>query len=164
MKTIRRLMIPVGVLLIFFTLAAARANAQGLSSTHFRGTFTLPFEVQWGEMALPAGEYTLSYGFLSPAGSSLVAVAGIMEGNPRGWIIPVPGGNTKATENYLVIVRNGDSGYVRALELAAIGESVQFKMPHGVKVETKIMPGKASLKTNNQLAETRIPVKPAPAK
>jgi len=127
MKTIRKFMIPVGVLMIFFALAAATASAQGLYSTHFRGTFTLPFEAQWGTMTLPAGDYTLSYGFLSASGTRLVSVTGKEEVSPRGWIIPVPGGNTKATENYLVIVRNGDSGYVRALELAAIGESVQFK-------------------------------------
>ncbi len=164
MKTIRRLMIPVGVLMMFFALAAARASAQELNSTHFSGTFTLPFEAQWGAMTLPAGDYTLSYGYITAGDVRGVGITGKEEGSPRGWIISVPGGNTEATENYLLIVRNGEGGYVRALELADIGESAQFMMPHGVKVETKILNGKASHKTNTQLAEIRIPVKPAPAK
>ena len=62
MKTIRSLMTLAGLFLVLFALSATGAKAQNLSSASFSGNFTLPVAAQWGEMTLPAGNYTLGVG------------------------------------------------------------------------------------------------------
>ena len=133
MKTIRASVTLVGLSLILFALATVGAKGQVLYSTHFAGSFTLPFEAQWGKMTLPAGEYTLDYGSLNN-GYRLVVVGSAAKGGPVGMIQAGPGNETSAAKNAIVCIREGDTLVVRALEMAAIGESVRFGLPRGAKL------------------------------
>jgi hypothetical protein len=132
MKTIRNLMTLVGLFVTFLTLGTAGAKGQILDTPSFTGTFTLPFEAQWGKMTLPAGDYTLKFGLLS-AGHALVEVQGKAEGSLHGVIRVEWTRQSSATKNELVCVREGDTLIVRALNMPPLRESVNFAMPRGAQ-------------------------------
>jgi hypothetical protein len=134
MKTIRSLMSLVGCSLMLFTLGAVSAKAQGLAMTDLAGTFTLPFDAQWGSMILPAGDYRLYYGNRTLGGTRAVEVVGKAKGSPRGFIAVQGSDLTSTTKSSLVCIRQGNHGIVRELRMAPIGETVYFPLPHGVKL------------------------------
>jgi hypothetical protein len=155
MKTIRRVTILAGFSLLFPALAVTVARAQSIAASEFNGSFTLPFEVQWGNMILPAGDYTLNYGrLIDRAGAHAVAIAGEAEGSPRGTLLVQGRSQASATKNALVCAREGDTVIVRALELPAIGEATSFGTPHGVELLAR----KKTPKAKAQIAEARMPV------
>jgi hypothetical protein len=147
MKTIRSLMTLAGLFLGFLTMGAVGAQGQVVDTTHFLGTFTLPTTAQWGKMILPAGDYSLRYGTLGAAG--IVEVYGMEKGSPYGVILAGPVGETSATRNVIVCIREGNALIVRALEMPVIGESVTFRVPHG----TKLMAQRGNPNGYTQLAE-----------
>lgn len=158
MKTMRNLTTLAGIFVVFLTLTAAGARGQVIDVTHFTGTFTLPYAAQWGTTVLPAGEYTLKYGFLD-GGVTMVEVIGKEKGNLHKMIPTGPADRTSAKKNSLLCIRAGDALIVRALEMPVIGESVRFAMPHG----TQLMAQERSGSKNIQLAEgamfvQRVPV------
>lgn len=160
MKTVRRSLVSVGVLLMFFALAPTGARSQTLYSTHFAGEFTIPFVAHWGHMILPPGDYQLYYGYLSNSGSYGVEIRGQAVQTPQGTF-PVKGrDDTKVDENILVCVMRGDHAFVRELHLGEMGVSVQFARPHGIDVESWIVAGKKNPNAKTQLAETSISIKP----
>ncbi|HEX5412841.1 MAG TPA: hypothetical protein VFZ27_13410 [Terriglobia bacterium] len=130
MKTIRGLMTLAGLSVMLLALGATGAKGQGSYATQFAGTFTLPFEAQWGKMTLPAGDYALQYG-LNEIGYGLVVVRGAAKGSPYGSIIAGPLGETSAKQNAIICVRDGNALIVRALEMPTIGTSVNFALPPG---------------------------------
>lgn len=160
MTKVRSLVISVVALLMLFALAATAGEARSLYSTHFVGKFTLPFTAQWGGMTLPPGNYNLYYGTMGVGGTYIVEVANEDLGVTQGWVFPRGTNGVKGEGSFLVCVREGDIGYVRSLQMAEIGESIEFSKPHGVSVETWIMSGKKTHKTNTALSEMRIPVVP----
>ena len=164
MKEIRSLLVSGATFLVFLALAVTGAKAQYLVSAHFTGTFTLPFTAHWGQMILPPGEYNLYYGVQNKGGAYFVEVHGQAKGSPHGVILPVGQVDTKTDVNAVLCVRKGDMAYVRGLELPAIGESVRFKKPHGVSVESWITEKAQKHNTQSPLAEVRIPIEHAPAK
>lgn len=164
MKNIRNLMMLSGLLLGLFALAVTGARAQGFSSTSFEGTFALPVQTQWGAMFLPAGEYTLRYGMPFKGGTYLVTIDGKAKGSPRGMILPGPRDDVKGAENVLDCVREGNTLYVRALELPAIGESIHFRIPHVVQVRSKVIAKNHNQSGKAQFAEVAIRVERTPVK
>ena len=159
MKTLRRLLVPLSLLVMFLGLAVTGTKAQIIRQTHFTGTFTLPFTVQWGEMILPPGEYTLRYGTLTTSGPHVIEVARAAMGFQHGVVAVLGQNDGKVTQNVLVCVREGNKGYVRSLQMAETGVSLNFKRPHYVEVESWIVSNKFH-STNNQIAVVRIPVAP----
>jgi hypothetical protein len=160
MKTIRNMAILVGVGLALFASGTTSAKAQTLTSAAFSGTFTLPFDAQWGSMNLPAGDYNLYYGRWNGDGAFTVEIMGNADRNPHGVVL-TRGRNLISTgENVLVCVRKGNKGYVRSLKLPAIGEAAEFAMPHGVEVESKLIAKHES--SNPRMAEVRISVNQVP--
>lgn len=137
MKTFRSLKTMLGLSLALFALGAIGARGQAMDSAQFGGKFTLPFAAQWGLMTLPPGNYTLQYG-TQKGGQRLVEVRGMAKGSPYGVIQARPGGVTSATRNAIVCVREGSVLIVRALEMSAIGEVVEFAVPHGTKLAAHI--------------------------
>ena len=160
MKTIRRLMTVAGIALALLTLGVTGAKAQDaliLSTTNLAGMLTLPNKAQWGNMSLPAGNYTLHYGRLFD--SLFVEVRGMAKGSPHGVIAVMGDSEASAAQNELICVRQWDSLVVRALEMPQIGKAAEFAMPRGAKLAAHN--GKHSGYT--QLAEApmlieRIPV------
>ncbi|TAM84679.1 MAG: hypothetical protein EPN47_00775 [Acidobacteria bacterium] len=159
MKTLRSMIIPASVLMMFLGLAAGM-EAQTLRVTSFAGKFTLPFMAQWGRMTLPPGNYNLYYGNLGMSGPRMVEVANEDLGVQRGLILPVGEDIRKATRSVLVCVLEGDKAYVRSLEMAEIGQSINFERPHGVSVDAWIVAGEQIPNTNRELAEARIAIVP----
>ncbi len=159
MKTIRSLMILAGLSLALLTLGVTGAKAQSLRLSDFAGTFTLPFEAQWGRTTLPAGEYDLYYGQPSAGGHLMVEVRGKEKGSPHVFILPQGINDASTTHSALVCVREGDAGIVRVLEMPEIGQSASFAMPRG----TQLMAHKGKHNGYTQLAQApmlieRIPV------
>jgi hypothetical protein len=137
MKTIRSLMTKVGFSMVVLALGATGAWAQqapSLSATSFAGTFTLPIDAQWGSMTLPAGEYSLYYGRAGAGEFHMVEVVGKTNASPHGVILAQQPESASATKNSIVCARDGDALIVRALEMPAIGTSVNFRLPHGAKL------------------------------
>lgn len=162
MKTIRNFTILVGLSLMLFALGAVGARAQGLVTTSLTGTFTLPFDAQWGSMILPAGEYTLNYGQLFTTGTKVVAISGKAKGSPHGWIVARTRELASAAKTQLVCIREGDKGYVSELQMAEIGESASFAVPHGVSVRARVLANNPNPNENTQLAEARIRIQRVP--
>jgi hypothetical protein len=158
-KIIRNLVTLAGLSAIFFALGATGARAQSLRTTNFAGTFTLPFEAQWGPATLPAGEYSLYYGHLTDGGSAMVEVIGKANRTPHALILSQGVSDASIKESALVCIREGDVGIVRVLEIPQLGEAVQFSMPRG----TQLMAQKSNGNKNVQIAGgpmliQRIPV------
>lgn len=159
MKTIRSLMTLAGLFLVLFALSATGAKAQNLSSASFSGNFTLPVAAQWGEMTLPAGNYTLSYGQPFLGGVYAVVVAGKADRKIRGMVFVRSYNDPSTKKDALVCVRDGDSLVVRALEIHQLNTAAQFALPHGAKLVAR----NRNHKGYTQLAEApmlieRIPV------
>jgi hypothetical protein len=133
MKTIRSLMILAGLSLAVLALGATGAKAWSPAGTDFAGTFTLPFEAQWGRTTLPAGEYSLYYGHLPKSSTPVVEVIGKDKGSPHAFILPQGIDSASTTTSALVCVREGNALIVRSLEMPAIGESVRFGLPRGAQ-------------------------------
>jgi|GEM_PF-467356 hypothetical protein len=133
MKTIRRLTTLAGLAVVVFALSATGARAQGpaLTVTNFSGTFTLPFNAQWGRVALPAGEYSLYYGS-NFGGTKYVEIVAKERGSLHVLLLAgAPIDVSPNAKNALVCVREGNIGIVRALEMPQIGEALRFRMPQG---------------------------------
>jgi hypothetical protein len=160
MKTIRSLKVLAGLSLLVLTLGATGAKAQGHSGTDFTGTFTLPFEAQWGSTILPVGEYSLHYKQPLKGGPLVVEVVGKEKGSPHAFILPRATSNVSASKSALVCVREGNVLVVRALEMARIGQSVRFGMPRGAQLVAH--DGKNSGYT--QLAEAHMLIQRVPIK
>ena len=159
MKIIRNLVTLVGLTVVFFALGATGARAQSLSNTRFSGTFTLPFEAQWGPVTLQPGTYNLYYGRLSSGGPATVEVTGKENRKPHVLILAQGVNDTSIRKSALVCVREGNVGIIRVLEMPQLGEAAEFKMPHG----TQLMAHNSNGSKNVQIAEgpkliQRIPV------
>jgi hypothetical protein len=149
MKIIRNMVTLAGLFLVVFGLGATGARAQSMRTTHFTGTFNLPFEAQWGNAILPVGQYSLYYGRLSDAGPAMVEVVGKDTWSPH-VLIPVQGIDpASGKKSALVCIREGDAGIVRTLELPQIGEAVSFKLPR----HTQLMAYQHNGSANKLLAE-----------
>lgn len=133
MKTIRSFVTLFGLSLVLAAFGVAGARAQGFTMTDVGGTFNLPRDAQWGAMTLPAGEYTLHYGYAA-SGRPMVEVRGTAKGSPQGIIVAQGYDNASGTRNAIVCVRTGDALVVRGLELAAAGQSASFALPRGAKL------------------------------
>jgi hypothetical protein len=159
MKIIRNLVTLAGLSVVVFALGVTGARAQSLSTTNFAGTFTLPFEAQWGRATLPAGNYSLYYGQLSRSSTNIVEVVGKDNRSPHVLILPQGLNDASTTKSALVCVREGGVGIVQALEMPQIGEAVHFGMPH----HTQLMAHQSNGNKNVELAGgpmliQRIPV------
>jgi hypothetical protein len=122
----------VGVFPVISHSGAMGRNALGFGATEFVGRFTLPFEAEWGEMVLPAGDYTLVYRKMDEA-ISLVEIAGKDSANPRGIFVVEGQSRSSVVQNALVCVRKDGCRIIRSLELPVIGKAVSFAVSHATK-------------------------------
>lgn len=158
MKTLRKIALLSAASLALAAFGAAGARAQGFTMTDVGGTFTLPLQALWGTMTLPAGSYTLQYGY-APSGLPVVEVQGKAKESPHGIIAAQGHSRASGTQNSIVCVREGSTLVVRGLEMAAVDESASFALPRG----TQLIANRSNDKKNVQLAEgpkliQRIPV------
>jgi len=149
MKIIRNWVTLAGFSVVVFALCATGTRAQSLNTTHFAGTFTLPFEAEWGGTALQPGDYSLYYGRLNPGGVNVVEVVGKENSTPHIVIVPRAVQDSSAKKNALVCIREGNTGVIRALEMPEIGAALKFGMPRG----TQLMAKRSKVGKNVQMAQ-----------
>jgi hypothetical protein len=157
MKSIRSLATMFGLSLMLAAFGAAGARAQGFTMTGVGGSFNLPLEAQWGSMTLPAGTYTLQYGY-APSGMPVVEVRGEAKGSPQGIIVARAHNNATGTKNAIICVREGDTLAVQGLELAVAGESASFWLPRGARLTAR----QGNNNGNAQVAEAPMLIQRVP--
>ena len=106
-------LLTLGLLVSF--LWAGAANAAPL----YRGRFTLPYEVRWGQAVLPAGDYLLR--FVDVQTRVFVVIQDANNGKDVAYLAPVTKTEAKGT-SALLLADEGDQRVVHSLRLAELGE------------------------------------------
>jgi hypothetical protein len=137
MKSIQnRILAIVGLGLFAVCAFAAPTLAQGRIS----GSFTLPHEVRWQSVTLPAGDYTFSQP--SVARTSPMTVTG-----PNGSVFELAAVISERhadKPSVLVLQRFGGTYFVREIYLDTIGVQLDYWMPKIPKNEKLLAQGPAS--------------------
>ena len=123
-----------------FIAICASASAASAQSV-FKGKFTLPEDVQWGNASLPAGDYTFSLK------SASVPAQIILQG-PNGGAFIMTGSIDKRDEgesSNLTIERRGGSHFVSTMYLADLGLELRYRVPSIPKNERQLAQGPASI-------------------
>lgn len=138
MKTHRnRLLAIVVVGLVAIGTCVSRTAAQSSSA---RGSFTLPFEVRWQGVVLPAGDYTFS--LKSAASPAMVTVQG---SNGRGFILATEVDDKRTNQqSSLTIEGRGSTRFVREMYLADLGLRIHYSIPKNSKNEKELAQGPAT--------------------
>jgi hypothetical protein len=122
--------------LIAVCASASVASAQNV----FKGKFTLPEDVRWGNASLPAGDYTMSVKSIG------LPVLVTLEG-PNGGTFIMTGSTDKrdsgGSSNLTIERRNGDR-VVSKLYLADFGVELRYQVPSQPKGERELAQGPAS--------------------
>jgi hypothetical protein len=126
---VKTLVLVVGAL----CLSAGLATAQSA----MKGEFTLPSEIHWGRAVLPAGQY--SFDLASTSAPQVIHIRG--EGVHVMLMAQAVGDRPVPTDSALVLVRQGDSSFVRSLRLAPLGISLYYAQPKGEAPTVAQVPG-----------------------
>jgi len=110
------------ILLLIVTLATCAFSAAANAQSGFTGKFTLPYEVHWGTVVLPAGEYTISMNTVDAA--TLVQSAN----NNQSFYtrIPMIEDSEKGTACLFITV-HGNERMIRSLNMPQYGRSLVYK-------------------------------------
>jgi hypothetical protein len=109
---------------VLVALAAVLFASVGKSQVEgYKGTFTLPYEVRWANVTLPAGDYTLRVDSVSAprfiyltGGKSAIVLAG------------VPNQRESSNHSQLVLVDTARGYAVRSLAIGQVGLSVDYSV------------------------------------
>jgi len=120
---------------LIFTCLAVCFSAALLSAEDWRATFSLPFETQWGETVLPAGDYSLRF---KDAGYRPMLLE---QGTRFIAFLPVLTNETPRTpaKSQLLIVREGNRATVHILYIAELGTAFHFDVPERYEVYTQLI-------------------------
>jgi hypothetical protein len=106
-------LLTLGLLVSF--LWASVANAAPL----YRGRFSLPYEVRWGHVVLPAGEYLLR--FVDIQTRVFVVIQDAKSGKEVAYLAPKTKSETQG-KSALLIADKSNQRVVHSLRLAELGE------------------------------------------
>ena len=106
--------------LLISLLCVSAAHAAPL----YRGKFTLPYPVRWGQKLLPAGEYQLK--FRDVQTSVFVVLQDAKSGKDVAYLLPVTNSDAQGT-SALLIAYDGDQRVVHSLRLAELDEVFIFE-------------------------------------
>ncbi len=110
--------------LVALALSAGVASAQNV----YEGSFTLPFQAQWGKMVLPPGEYsfTLDKGVVD-------GLVKVRTSERYVGMIFANGISNQSVAEKSELVAVGSEGFyqIRALRLSALGIQFEYKIPEG---------------------------------
>jgi len=106
--------------LLITLLCASVAQAAPL----YRGKFTLPHAVRWGQAVLPAGEYQLKFRDLQSR--VFVVIQDGKSGKDVAYLAPVTNSEAQGT-SALLITDEGDQRVVHSLRLAELDEVFIFE-------------------------------------
>jgi len=122
----------VGTLLTIVAVLACCSSVWALGE--LRGSFVLPFDVQWNGATLPAGQYhfTLSSGVLG-------GVLLIRDGRENGkmLVVAVAEGKTPDRSALTIVSRQG-KWYVASLALKGRGATLEYRVPAPSKAEREM--------------------------
>jgi hypothetical protein len=106
----------------------------------FKGSFTLPEDVRWGNASLPAGDYT----FVLKSNSLPAQI--VLQG-PNGSVFIQTGATDKRNDgesSNMTIERRGNTRFVHDLYLADLGMHLRYSVPSLPKNERMLAQGPAS--------------------
>jgi hypothetical protein len=106
-------LLTLGLLVSFLWAGVANAAPQ------YRGRFSLPYEVRWGQAVLPAGEYLIS--FVDVQTRVFAVIQDAKSGKDVAHLAAVTNGDAKGT-SALLIAEVGNQQVVHSLRLAELGE------------------------------------------
>ena len=112
-----KILLTLGLLVSF--LWAGVANAAPL----YRGRFSLPYEVRWGQAVLPAGEYL--FRFEDDKTRVFVVIQEAKSGKDIAYLAPVTTSEALGT-SALLIADEGER-VVQSLRVAELGETFVYK-------------------------------------
>ena len=110
-------LLTLGLLISLLCVSAAHA------APLYRGKFTLPYPVRWGQKVLPAGEYQLK--FRDVQTSVFVVLQDAKSGKEVAYLLPVINSEAQGT-SALLIANDGDQRVVHSLRLAELDEVFIF--------------------------------------
>jgi len=98
----------------------------------YRGKFTLPYAVRWGQAVLPAGEYRLRFEDIQ---TRVFAVIEDVKRHEDVMLIPALTVGEAQGESALLITREGNQAVVQSLRLAELGVAFTYEPAprHGTK-------------------------------
>ena len=135
-STVLRILTVATLGLIAVCASANVASAQSV----FRGKFTLPEDVRWGNASLPAGDYSMSVKSIG------LPVLVTLEG-PNGGTFIMTGTTDKrdsGDSNNLTIERRNGDRFVSKLYLADFGVELKYQVPSQAKGDRELAQGPAS--------------------
>jgi hypothetical protein len=106
-------LLTLGLLVSF--LSTGVANAAPL----YRGQFSLPYEVRWGQAVLPAGDYLVRFEDVKTR--VFVVIQDAKSGKDVAYVAPVTNRGTHVA-SALLIADEGNQRVVHSLRLAELGE------------------------------------------
>jgi hypothetical protein len=111
------------VAVVSVCLSAGVAHAQ---RDVLQGTFTLPFDVQWGGATLPAGDYSFTL-----RSTALPAIVHIRQGTRNVALVMSNGKSERKWEgaSALIVTGSGDRARIRALHSAELGMDFYYGAP-----------------------------------
>ena len=135
MKTHRNRFLAIAVVgLVAIGAFVSRAAAQSSSA---RGSFTLPYEVNWKGVVLPAGDYTFSL-----ESRALPAMVNVRGPNGGAFIMATVLYNKKTDErSSLTIEERGSTRFVRELYLAELDLRIGYSIPKIPNSEKELAQG-----------------------
>lgn len=136
MTTIRKFV--YAALLAATAMSFAPSLAAAQEPVH--GKFTLKHNVNWGNAAVPAGEYEFSY---DPYEFKPVLTLSKLSGTRAGYmVLVVTTEDSKPSDsNQLLLETTAEGSYVSAMELAECGMTLHFSVPsHPLKQMAKAVP------------------------
>ena len=111
-----KILLTLGLLVSF--LWAGVANAAPL----YRGRFSLPYEVRWGQAVLPAGEYLVRFEDLKTC--VFVVIQDAKSGKDVAYVAPVTTSQAQGTSALLI---TDDGERVQSLRVAELGETFIYE-------------------------------------
>lgn len=122
---------------LIFTSLAVCFSAAVLSAREWQASFSLPFEARWGNITLPAGDYSVHFN-TNDAGSGFVLLG---QGTRKIGFVGVLNAETPSTpaKSQLLIVREGSMATVHILYIAELGTAFHFKVPERFEVYTRLI-------------------------
>jgi hypothetical protein len=131
-----RILAITAIALIAVCVSATSASAQSA----FKGSFTLPNDVRWANVGMPAGDYTFSL-----KSEGLPAQISVQGPNGSAFVLTsVTDKRHSGESSIMTIERRGNSRFVSDLYLADLGVHLRYSVPSLPENERMLAQGPAS--------------------
>src|SRR6266403_2393651 len=111
-----KILLTLGILVSFFWAGMAKA------APVYRGQFSLPYEVRWGQAVLPAGEYLLKFEDVTTR--VFVVIQDAKSGKNVAYLAPMTTSEGQGTSALLI---TDDGERVQSLRVAELGETFIYE-------------------------------------